>query len=115
MSPVRSTLLFSLTLVPLLAGAVYLTATGQGPEKSWSAGEEPQAAPAAARAQLMEARRAAIDAGTLDEDRFAHYLKLREEVEGAARTLAQRRAQKGEDKAPGRAPGKRVDDRHGRR
>lgn len=64
MSPVRSTLLFSLTLVPLLAGAVYLTATGQGPEKSWSAGEEPQAAPAAASAQLMEARRAAIDAGT---------------------------------------------------
>lgn len=59
--------------------------------------------------------RAAIDAGTLDEDRFAHYLKLREEVEGAARTLAQRRAQKGEDKAPGRAPNKRVDDRHGRR
>ncbi|WPF66301.1 MULTISPECIES: YhgE/Pip domain-containing protein [unclassified Corynebacterium] len=64
MSAVRSTLLFSLTLVPLLAGAVYLTVAGQGPEKSWSAGEEPQAAPAAATAQLMEARRAAIDAGT---------------------------------------------------
>lgn len=64
MSAVRSTLLFSFTLVPLLAGAVYLTVAGQGPEQSWSVGEEPQAAPAAASGQIMEARRAAIDAGT---------------------------------------------------
>ncbi|MEJ4099049.1 YhgE/Pip domain-containing protein [Corynebacterium mastitidis] len=63
MSPVRSTLLFSLALAPLLAGAAYLTIAGHGPEESWSAGEEPQAAPVAATAQLNDARRATIDAG----------------------------------------------------
>ncbi|MGV0342316.1 YhgE/Pip domain-containing protein [Corynebacterium mastitidis] len=63
MSPVRSTLLFSLALTPLLAGAAYLTIAGHGPEESWSAGEEPQAAPVAATAQLNDARRATIDAG----------------------------------------------------
>lgn len=63
MSPVRSTLLFSLALTPLLAGAAYLTIAGHGPEESWSAGGEPQAAPVAATAQLNDARRATIDAG----------------------------------------------------
>ncbi|WP_233398540.1 ribosome small subunit-dependent GTPase A [Luteimonas sp. MC1828] len=37
--------------------------------------------------------RAAIDAGTVDRARFAHYLKLRDEVAGAASVLASRLAQ----------------------
>ncbi|MBC3186579.1 hypothetical protein H7347_08360 [Corynebacterium sp. zg-331] len=64
MSVVRSTLLVSLALVPLLAGSAYLALTDQGPEESWATGEQPHAAPVAASAQLREARRAAIDAGT---------------------------------------------------
>jgi ribosome biogenesis GTPase len=38
--------------------------------------------------------RAAIAAGTLDEGRFRNYLKLRDEVAGAAGRLAERQAQK---------------------
>jgi len=58
--------------------------------------------------------RAAIESGALDADRYANYLKLRDEVEGAARTLAQRRAQKGEEKALHRALNKRLDEKYGR-
>lgn len=55
--------------------------------------------------------RAALEAGTLDRARFANYMKLRDEVAGAAGQLASRLAQK----SGTRAPAKRVDDRHGRR
>src|SRR5690606_19499502 len=46
--------------------------------------------------------RAAVEDGRLDPGRVAHYLKLREEVAGAAERLAQRRAQKADTRGPGR-------------
>lgn len=58
--------------------------------------------------------RAAIADGGLDRARYAHYLKLRDEVAGAADRLAGRMAQKSEAKAPGRPTARRVDDRDGR-
>jgi len=59
--------------------------------------------------------RAAIDDGRLDAARYAHYLKLSDEVAGAATKLATRLAQKAEEKVPGKASSKRPDDRYGRR
>ena len=59
--------------------------------------------------------RAAIDAGTLDAERYANFLKLRDEVAGAAGKLATRRAQNAEEKAAGKALNKRQDGKHGRR
>jgi len=48
--------------------------------------------------------RAAIEAGTIDEERFGNYLKLREEVAAAADKLAVRVAEKAEaDKLAGKA------------
>ncbi|HVR82155.1 MAG TPA: ribosome small subunit-dependent GTPase A [Luteimonas sp.] len=58
--------------------------------------------------------RAAIAAGTLAADRYAHYLKLRDEVAGAATKLATRRAQSTDDKAPGKALPKRSNEKYGR-
>ena len=58
--------------------------------------------------------RAAIQAGTLDPDRYAHFLKLRDEVAGAANQLATRLAQKSEEKVGGKASSKRVDEKHGK-
>ena len=58
--------------------------------------------------------RAAIQAGTLDPDRFAHYLKLRDEVAGAANQLATRLAQKADARVQGKALNKRLDDKYGR-
>src|SRR5690606_10254598 len=58
--------------------------------------------------------RAAIQAGTLDASRYANYLKLRDEVAGAANQLATRLAQKTETKLVTRAFHKRLDDKHGR-
>lgn len=58
--------------------------------------------------------RAAIEAGTLDPDRYANYLKLRDEVAGAADRLATRLAQKYEAKVLTRALHKRLDDKHGK-
>lgn len=46
--------------------------------------------------------RTAIDDGRLEPRRFAHYLKLREEVAGAAERLAQRLAQKAGQNSGGR-------------
>ena len=46
--------------------------------------------------------RAAIEAGTLDPQRFANYLKLRDEVAGAADKLANRRAQKANERCGAR-------------
>lgn len=58
--------------------------------------------------------RAAIEAGTLDRARFAHYLKLRDEVAGAADRLAARLTQKSAEKIQGKALGKRLDEKYGR-
>lgn len=58
--------------------------------------------------------RAAIEAGTLDPDRYANYLKLRDEVAGAADRLATRLAQKSEAKVLTRALHKRLDEKHGK-
>ena len=58
--------------------------------------------------------RAAIQAGTLDAQRFANYLKLRDEVAGAADKLAARLAQKQGAKVQGKALNKRLDDKYGR-
>jgi ribosome biogenesis GTPase len=58
--------------------------------------------------------RAAIDAGTLAAARYAHYLKLRDEVAGAASKLATRLAQQSEAKAQGKPSGKREDEKYGR-
>ena len=57
--------------------------------------------------------RAAIADGTLAADRYAHYLKLRDEVAGAAGKLAIRQAQKTEEKPMGRPTGKQAGDRNG--
>ena len=58
--------------------------------------------------------RGAIDAGTLDATRYAHYLKLRDEVAGAASKLATRLAQQSDAKVQGKPSSKRPDDRYGR-
>jgi ribosome biogenesis GTPase len=58
--------------------------------------------------------RAAIEAGKLDPQRFANYLKLRDEVAGAANRLADRRAQKAEAKVAGKALNKRLDEKYDR-
>lgn len=58
--------------------------------------------------------RAAIEAGTLDAGRYAHYLKLRDEVAGAANKLATRRTQKADEKVQGKALNKRLDEKYGR-
>jgi ribosome biogenesis GTPase len=58
--------------------------------------------------------RAAVEGGTLDPGRLANFLKLRDEVAGAADRLAARRAQKSGDKVQSRALNKRLDDKYGR-
>ncbi len=59
--------------------------------------------------------RAAIAEGSIAADRYAHYLKLRDEVAGAASKLAVRQAQQADAKPPGRPTVKRNNDRQGRR
>lgn len=58
--------------------------------------------------------RAAIESGALDARRFANYLKLRDEVAGAAAVLAARQAQKAQAKTAGRAFHKRLDEKYGK-
>lgn len=57
--------------------------------------------------------RAAVEAGTIDGERVANFLKLSGEVAGAANQLATRLAQKAESKGPGRPPPRRIDDSDG--
>ncbi|MFC0679521.1 ribosome small subunit-dependent GTPase A [Lysobacter korlensis] len=59
--------------------------------------------------------RAAIESGELDSRRFANYMKLSEEVAGAADKLAGRRAENAESKVLGKAVNKRLQDKYGRR
>lgn len=58
--------------------------------------------------------REAIEAGRLDPQRFANFLKLRDEVAAAAGKAATRRAQKQEEKVQVKALNKRLDEKHGR-
>jgi ribosome biogenesis GTPase len=58
--------------------------------------------------------RAAIDAGTLDAGRFANYLKLRDEIAGAAQQLATRLAQKSDARVQNKALNKRLDEKYGK-
>lgn len=58
--------------------------------------------------------RDAIESGRLDPQRFASYLKLSDEVAGAAGKLAQRRAQNAGEKVVGKVINKRLDDKYGR-
>jgi len=59
--------------------------------------------------------RTAIEAGKLDPQRFANFLKLSGEVADAANKAANRHAQKQEGKVAGKAPNKRPDEKYGRR
>src|SRR5690606_38017136 len=58
--------------------------------------------------------RAAAEAGDLDPQRLANYLKLRDGVASPADRLATRLAQKAEAKVQGKALNKRLDEKHGR-
>ena len=58
--------------------------------------------------------RAAIESGKLDPDRYANYVKLRDEVAGAAGKLATRLAQKAGERVTGKALNKRLDDKYGK-
>jgi ribosome biogenesis GTPase len=58
--------------------------------------------------------RAAIEAGKLDPQRFASYLKLSGEVAGAANKLAGRRAEDATAKVPGKVLNKRLDEKYGK-
>ena len=55
---------------------------------------------------------AAIEDGTLDEARYLNFVKLRDELDAAAVTQAQRRA---EERVANKALGKRLKDKYGRR
>ena len=57
--------------------------------------------------------RAAVEAGDVDGERVANFLKLSSEVAGAATQLATRLAQKAEARGPGKAASKRAGDRYG--
>jgi len=58
--------------------------------------------------------RTAIEAGKLDPQRFANFLKLSDEVASAANKAATRRVQKQEEKVTGKALNKRLDEKYGR-
>ena len=59
--------------------------------------------------------RRAVEAGELDASRVANFLKLSDEVAGAANQLATRLAQKAEARVQGKALGKRLDEKYGKR
>ena len=58
--------------------------------------------------------RQAIEDGAIEAQRVANFLKLSEEVAGAANQLATRLAQKADARVQGKAPHRRPDERHGR-
>ena len=59
--------------------------------------------------------RTAIEAGALDPARVANYLKLRDEIAGAADRLATRLAQKSDARVQNKALRKRLDEKYPRR
>lgn len=67
------------------------------------------------RAEPGCAIRAALEDGSLEPVRLAHYQKLQDELAAAAGGLAAQRARRAEDKLLGRAIGKRLIDKYGRR
>ncbi|HRO64404.1 ribosome small subunit-dependent GTPase A [Thermomonas sp.] len=58
--------------------------------------------------------RAAVERGELEGERVANFLKLSDEVDGAAGRLAMRLAQKADARVQTKALHKRLDDKHGR-
>lgn len=115
-------------LIPLPAGACLIDTPGMrelkptGEEDIADSFEDIEALAAECRfrdcAHQREpgcAVRAALEAGTLDAGRYANFLKLRDEVAGAADRLASRLAQKGDAKVATKAPGRRADEKSGRR
>ena len=58
--------------------------------------------------------RAAVEASELEQGRLANYLKLRDEVAGAADKLAMRLADKANARVQGKALHKRLDEKYGR-
>ena len=58
--------------------------------------------------------RAAVERGELDAGRVANFLKLRDEVAGAANQLATRLAQKADARVQGKALNKRLDEKYGK-
>lgn len=58
--------------------------------------------------------RAAVERGELDSERVANFLKLSDEVAGAANQLANRLAQKAEARVQGKALHKRLDEKYGK-
>ena len=58
--------------------------------------------------------RAAVERGELDGGRVANFLKLRDEVAGAANQLATRLAQKADARVQGKALNKRLDEKYGK-
>ncbi|TXH70920.1 MAG: ribosome small subunit-dependent GTPase A [Lysobacteraceae bacterium] len=58
--------------------------------------------------------RAAVEANALDAGRVANYLKLRDEVAGAANQLATRLAQKADARVQNKALNKRLDEKYGK-
>ncbi|RZA19046.1 MAG: ribosome small subunit-dependent GTPase A [Lysobacteraceae bacterium] len=58
--------------------------------------------------------RAAIEGGEVDALRVANFLKLSDEVAGAANKLATRLAQKADARVQGKSLGKRLDEKYGR-
>lgn len=59
--------------------------------------------------------RAALEDGSVDEDRYANYLKLRQELDEAADQLASRLADKADARVQGKALNKRLKEKYGRR
>ena len=58
--------------------------------------------------------RAAVERGEIDAERVANFLKLSDEVAGAANKLATRLAQKADARVQGKALNKRLDEKYGR-
>lgn len=58
--------------------------------------------------------RTALESGALDAGRLANYLKLRDEVAGAADKLATRLAQKSDARVQGKALNRRLDEKYGK-
>ncbi len=116
------------TLIPLPSGACLIDTPGMRELKP--TGEEDVASGGFADIEALTADckfrdcqharepgcavRAALEAGTLDPARFANYLKLRDEVAGAADKLATRLAQNATAKVANKSFHKRLDEKYGK-
>lgn len=116
------------TLIPLPSGACLIDTPGMRELKP--TGEEDVASGGFADIEALTADckfrdcqharepgcavRAALQGGTLDSARFANYLKLRDEVAGAADKLATRLAQNAAAKVANKSFHKRLDEKYGK-